>query len=402
MRIAYILNAYPQPSHSFIRREMQAMERRGHEVVRLAMRRPDAPPVDIRNTREMERTRYVLSEGGAALLAAATRQALAGPARFLGALRAALAMGRRSEAGRLRHLIYLIEAARVVELCREAGAIHAHAHFGTNSAAIARLARLLGGPRYSVTVHGPEEFDAPRALSLDDKIRDSAFTVGVSQFGRSQLCRWADLGDWPRLAVIHCGIEPDPDAAPAPSPDGPLRLVSIGRFVEQKGQMVLIQALARIRDQHPDAHLVLLGDGPLRPDLERAIAEAGLGSMVTLTGWVDEMRVNAELCAAHALVMPSFAEGLPMVVMEAMAAARPVVTTAIAGIPELVDHGRTGWLVPAGDAAALAAALCELAEMPAAARVRMGEAGRTRVLARHDIDASAERLEALVEAAARS
>ena len=124
--------------------------------------------------------------------------------------------------------------------------------------------------------------------------------------------------------------------------------------------------------------------------------------MVTLTGWVDETRVNAELRAAHALVMPSFAEGLPMVVMEAMAAARPVVATSIAGIPELVDHGRTGWLVPAGDAAALSAALDELAEMPAAAWTRMGAAGRARVLARHDIDASAERLEGLIEAAARS
>lgn len=404
MQIAYILNAYPQPSHSFIRREIRAIERRGHGVTRLAMRRPDAPPRDAGDREEEACTRYVLEQGGAALLACLARAAWRSPGRALRALRAAIAMGRASETGVARHLIYLAEAASVAALCREAGATHAHAHFGTNSAAIARLAHLLGGPRYSFTVHGPEEFDAPRALSLGPKMRDAAFTVAVSRFGRSQLCRWAGFEDWPRLHVVHCGIEPAAFADPAPPPPGPpgapIRLVSIGRLVEQKGQMALVEALALLRDRHPDLHLTLLGDGPMRPDLERAIAAAGLGKAVTLAGWVDEPQVRAALAASHALVMPSFAEGLPMVVMEAMAAARPVVTTAIAGIPELVVPGRTGWLVAAGDPGALAGALAELAAMPEADRVRMGAAGRARVLARHDVDASAARLEGLIAAAA--
>ena len=403
MQIAYILNAYPQPSHSFIRREIRAMERRGHGVTRLAMRRPDAPSGDAGDREEEARTLYVLERGAAALLMALARAAWRAPPRMLRALGAALAMGRASEAGVARHLIYLAEAASVAESCRAAGATHAHAHFGTNSAAVARLAHLLGGPPYSVTVHGPEEFDAPRALSLGPKMRDAAFTVGVSRFGRSQLCRWAALGDWPRLHVVHCGIEPAAFADPPPPPPGPpgapLRLVSIGRLVEQKGQMVLVEAMARLAGTRPELRLTLLGDGPMRPDLERAVAEAGLGEVVTLAGWADEPGVRAALAESHALVMPSFAEGLPMVVMEAMAAARPVVATAVAGIPELVLPGRTGWLVAAGDPEALAGAIAELAATPEEGRLRMGAEGRARALERHDIDASAARLEALIEAA---
>ncbi|WP_146345834.1 glycosyltransferase [Phaeobacter marinintestinus] len=397
MKIAYVLNTYPQPSHSFIRREVQALERRGFSVLRLAMRRSDAQLVDPLDLGEAERTEYILDQGGLRLLTGLAAAFFKSPGQTFAALRIALRAGRLSEVGRLRHVIYLAEAACIADRCHQDGVQHIHAHFGTNAAMVARLVRALGGPGYSFTTHGPEEFDAPRALSLGDKLDNAAFAVGVSQFGRSQLSRWAAFTTWPRLKVVHCGIEPSAFSDPEPLPTGPLRLVSIGRFVEQKGQMVLVNAMAQLRDS--PVHLTLVGDGDMRGDLEQAIAAHGLQDKITLTGWLPETGVRAELAAAHALVMPSFAEGLPMVVMEAMAAARPVIATYIAGMPELVQPGITGWLVPAGDTDTLARAIKDMAATPHEDLARMGQAGRLRVLMRHDVDVEAGKLAGFIEGA---
>ena len=396
MKIAYILNTYPQPSHSFIRREVQALERHGVEIERIAMRPADVPLVDPGDVDEQGRTDYVLAKGGARLVTGLVRRMWRSPRRFRSALAKAWAMGGRSQVGRLRHLIYLAEAAYVADRVEEEGIDHLHAHFGTNSTTVALLAAMLadvsGGLGYSFTTHGPEEFDAPQVLSLGAKVDTADFAVAISSFGRSQLSRWAAFGSWARLKVVHCGIEPSRFSEPQPLPEGPLRLAAIGRFVEQKGQMVLIHALAKLVETHPDLHLSLIGDGEMRQDLEAAIARYDLARHVTLTGWLSEADVRAELAKAHALVMPSFAEGLPMVVMESMAAARPVVATYIAGTPELVVPGQTGWLVPAGDPDVLAEAISDLAATPAEALSRMGQAGRSRVLQRHDSEIEAGKL----------
>jgi glycosyltransferase involved in cell wall biosynthesis len=392
LKIAYILNTYPQPSHSFIRREIQALERGGAQILRLAMRRADVALVDAGDMAEAEKTEYVLDRGGSGLIRALLGRMLRAPGRFSGALVLAARMARASDLGILRHLIYLAEACHVARRCRVEGVDHMHAHFGTNAAAVAMLAHALGAPGYSFTVHGPEEFDAPARLSLGPKLDRAAFAVGVSQFGRSQLRRWADIATWQRLKVVHCAIEPAAFARPAPLPSGALRLVCIGRFVEQKGQMLLLRAMVQVRQRYPDIHLTLVGDGDMRVDLEAAISAEELTQNITLTGWLDEAGVRAQLDAAHALIMPSFAEGLPMVVMEAMAAARPVIATYIAGIPELVLPGQTGWLVPAGDAGALAGAVTGMAQTPPPDLARIGQAGRERVLDRHDADTEAARL----------
>ncbi|MEP2718646.1 glycosyltransferase [Pseudophaeobacter sp.] len=399
MKVAYVLNSYPQPSHSFIRREIQALERQGISVLRLAMRPGSAPLVDPGDQAEAGKTQYVLQAGALSLLAALLRLALVAPLRGMRALALAVRLGRMSQVGVLRHLIYLAEAAHVVLRCRAEGVDHLHAHFGTNATTVALLAEALGGLGYSFTTHGPEEFDAPRALALGEKVNRARFAVAISSFGKSQLSRWADFGAWERLKVVHCGIEPAKFEDPAPLPEAPLRLAAIGRFVEQKGQMVLVRAMGEVVKTQPEVHLALIGDGEMRADLEAAIVAAGLQGNITLTGWLSEEGVRDELAAAHALVMPSFAEGLPMVVMEAMAAARPVLATYIAGTPELVLPGETGWLVPAGDAGVLAEAIVTVAETPDDRLHAMGVAGRIRVLQRHDSDVEAAKLAALFRAA---
>ena len=396
MNIAYILNSYPQPSHSFIRREIRALEAQGHNVTRLAMRAGDAPLVDRQDLEEAAATQYVLRAGAMALLKAAALNFSLAPRRFGAAVALACRCGRRSEVGVLKHFIYLAEAAYVAKVCEAAEATHAHAHFGTNAAAVAMLSHALGGPEYSFTVHGPEEFDAPRALSLGEKIARSKFTVAITSYGRSQLSRWAGPAHWNRIKVVHCGVDTARFPAPLPLPEGGPRFVAIGRFVEQKGQLLALDAMAELVKTHADAHLTLIGDGEMRRVIENRIDNLNLTDHITLTGWVDEARILKELQGAHALLMPSFAEGLPMVIMEAMAAGRPVIATYIAGIPELVQEGATGWLVPAGDTNALAAAMAELADTPHDRLTAMAQAGRTRVLERHDVQAEAAKLAAMI------
>ena len=395
VKIAYILNTYPQPSQSFIRRELKGLERLGLSVERIAMRRGDVPLKDPQDRAEQGRTRYVLEAGKGALLMSLLAAVLGRPGAFIAALKGALELGRVSPAGRLRHLVYLLEACHVLRLVK--GVEHMHAHFGTNAAAVAMLVRLLGGPGYSFTVHGPEEFDAVHSLSLARKMERAAFTVAVSSYGRSQLCRWLPHDAWDRVKVVHCGIDPEAFPEPGPMPEGALRLVNIGRLSEQKGQLILMPVMGRVAGA--DVHLTLIGDGELRGALEAEISARGLGGQVTLAGWQTEEEVRDALAGCHALVLPSFAEGLPMVIMEAMAAGRPVIATYVAGIPELVQPGVTGWLVPAGDDAALAEAVEALAAMPAEARAELGRAGRARVLERHDMYREAEKLAGYFRAA---
>ncbi|MBU0500927.1 MAG: glycosyltransferase [Gammaproteobacteria bacterium] len=391
-RIAYFINQYPKVSHSFIRREILALERQGLAVTRIALRGWDAELADAEDEREREKTRYALREGMVPLLAALARALVRSPRNLLSALRLALRMGWRGDRPLPYHLIYLAEACRILPWLREAGVSHLHAHFGTNSAEVAMLVQALGGPPYSFTVHGPEEFDRPKALRLGEKIRRAAFVVAISSYGRSQLYRWVGHEHWPKVKVVHCGLEPAFHQVPeVPVPEAP-RLVCVGRLCEQKGQLLLIEAARVLVAKGVAFELVLAGDGEMRGEIERLIATHGLQSRIRITGWISGDQVREEILAARCLVLPSFAEGLPVVIMEALALRRPVITTAIAGIPELVRQGENGWLIPAGSVDELALAMEACLSTPPARLQAMGDAGRHRVMERHSVDTEAARL----------
>ena len=326
-RIAYVINQYPKVSHSFIRREILALERQGFKIQRIALRGWDGDLVDEEDQQERARTRYVLQDGLFALLSAVLRMMLTAPIRFLCALSLTVRMGRRAERPLPYHLAYLAEACRMLPWLKSFGATHVHAHFGTNSTEVAMLVHALGGPPYSFTVHGPEEFDKPQAIGLGEKIRRSAFVVAISSFARSQLHRWVEHEHWPKIHVVHCGLEPAfHEVTPIPPPARP-RLVCVGRLCEQKGQLLLIDAAHRLATKGIEFELVLAGDGELRTEIEALIDKFGLSNRVRITGWISGDSVRREILAARGLVLPSFAEGLPVVLMEAMALRRPVLTT---------------------------------------------------------------------------
>src|SRR5712664_605398 len=354
MRIAYLINQYPKISHSFIRREIQALERQGVSVMRIAVRGWNDVLVDDDDTQERERTRYVLQGGGLGLIVAFLRLLLMRPVRLFQALALEVRMARRAERPLPVHLVYLAEACKIFFWLREQKIAHLHAHFGTNPAEVAMLVHVLGGPPWSFTVHGPEEFDKPYSIGLAEKIRRSAFVVAVSSYGRSQLYRLVDHAYWPKLHVVHCGLDrtflDDFPIEPAPR----RRFVCVGRICEQKGQLLLLEAARLLAARRIDFELVLAGDGEMRAEIDALIDEHKLQSVVRVTGWISSDQVRDELLAARALVLPSFAEGLPVVIMEAMALQRPVISTFVAGIPELVVPGQHGWLIPAGDVVALA------------------------------------------------
>lgn len=400
MRIAYLVNQYPKVSHSFIRREILALERQGFEVLRVALRGWREPLVDAEDQAERARTRYVLQPGVGALLWALLRCFLVAPGRFLAAARLALALGRRADRPWPLHLVYLAEACRMLPWLRSFGAQHVHAHFGTNSAEVALLAHRLGGPAYSFTVHGPEEFDKPQFLHLGEKVRHAAFVVSISSYGRSQLFRWAGHEHWPKVRQVHCGVEPGFHAGATVAPPVTPRLVCVGRLCEQKGQLLLVEAAHRLAQEGLAFELVLAGDGEMRAEVEARVAALGLAHCVRITGWVSSEQVRAEILAARALVLPSFAEGLPVVLIEAMSLRRPVLSTYVAGIPELVRPGENGWLFEAGSVEALVQALRDCLATPLQTLERMGEAARLRALARHDIDTEARKLGQLFRQAA--
>jgi glycosyltransferase involved in cell wall biosynthesis len=392
MRIAYLINQYPTISHSFIRREILALERQGHEVLRISVRGWDEQRRGKEDQVEWTRTRYVLRDGAVPLLLAFLRILFTSPVLLLRALGLAWKVSRRADRPFPVHLIYLFEACRVVLWLRAEQSEHLHAHFGTNSAEVAMLVRELGGPRWSFTAHGPEEFDKAEFIALPEKIRRADFVVAVSSFGRSQLFRHVSHEHWQKVQVVHCGIEPAfYDSAPN-QPGAERRLICVGRLCEQKGQLLLIDAARQLLARGTKFELVLAGDGEMRGELETLIARYNLQDIVRITGWISSDQVREELLAARALVLPSFAEGLPVVIMEAMALGRPVISTFVAGIPELIDPGQQGWLIPAGDTAALASAMQACLDAPPEMISAMGQAARAKVLEHHDIDKEASKL----------
>ncbi len=397
MRIAYLVNQYPKVSHTFIRRELQALEQRGVAVHRYSIRRVDEPLADPADQLEEGKTRFVLDGGARGLAAAMSRQAVKRPGGFARASALAARIGHGSERGLAIHGAYLGEACVLVDWMEQDGVEHVHAHFGTNSATVAMLVDALGGPGYSFHVHGPEEFDKPFLISLATKIERARFVCGISSFGRSQMYRRVAHQHWDKIHIVRCGVETsflEGDGRPFPAEP---QLVSVGRLSEQKGQLLLVEALGQIAAEGTDFSLVLVGDGEMRPQVEAAIARHGLEGRVTITGWASGAEVKEHILASRAMVLPSFAEGLPVVIMEALGLGRPVLSTYVAGIPELVVPGESGWLVPAGSVEALTDAVRELLSTPTETLIQYGRMGRAAVLERHDVRRTAESLHELLE-----
>jgi glycosyltransferase involved in cell wall biosynthesis len=281
---------------------------------------------------------------------------------------------------------------------REAGVTHVHAHFATHPALAAFIVHRLTGIPFSFTAHG-SDLHVDRRM-LDAKVEAARFAVAVSEFNREVIVRECGEHVRDKVHVVHCGVDPDvfaPPARAARPADHPFRVVCVASFEEVKGHKYLVEALRLLHDDGVDLECHLVGDGPLRGDIEARVTTARLGGVVVFHGGLPRPGVVRLLGEADAAVLASHPtregkrEGIPVALMEAMACGVPVVATSISGIPELVRHEESGILVPSGDVTALARALGRLAR-DADLRSRLGEAGRAWVRSRFNLERNTRQL----------
>lgn len=398
-RLAYLTTAYPNVSHTFIRREIRELERRGHDVVRVAIRKGEAV-VDPDDLDENEKTLHLLGKSAVWLISRIAAGLVVANVRLFGAVAAAWRLNRASDRSALRHGAYLLEGLALTSYLRDHSVGHVHVHFGTNAAAVAMLVKLLGGPTYSMTIHGPDEFDAAIGFSLGEKMRAALFTIAISNYCASQLRRWVPYEEWGKIHIVHCTVGNEWAAACHPIDSDSESIVCIGRLSAQKGQLLLIDAVAAAVEQGFQDQVILVGDGEMRSVIEARIATHGLADKVRVTGWCTGADVRKLLLSAKALVLPSFAEGLPVVIMESMALQRPVLSTFVAGIPELIVDGEHGWLIAAGDHDALVEKLLRVQEAPIDLLRSMGSACGERVIQNHSIETEVAKLEYMFQSIA--
>jgi glycosyltransferase involved in cell wall biosynthesis len=395
-RVAYVVSRFPKLSETFVLYEILAVEAAGLPVELYPLQRERARTLHPEARRLVERARF------APLLSLAILRSHAyylrrRPRAYLRALFDLL----RCNFGSPRYLggalAFFPKAVHFARQMAESGVTHVHAHFASHPAAVAFVIGRLTGIPYSFTAHG-SDLHRDRHM-LREKVAEARFVVAISEFNRRVILDACGAEHAGRLEVIHCGIDPAvfrPTAEPADAA-GPLRLVCVGTLHEVKGQRFLIEACGRLVERGIEVCCDLIGDGPDRARLERAARAVGLGERVRFLGSLPREEVAARLRAADVAVVPSVPtrdgrrEGIPVALMEAAASAKPVVASRLSGIPEALEDGAEGLLVPPGDVDALAAALAALAADPGRRR-RLGAAGRARMLRDFDLDRNARAL----------
>lgn len=386
LRVAYLTSAFARPGDTFIRNEVNVLRELGAKVDTYSIRRPPTgpdPEPDI--VAHQQGTHYILETGFAALAIGAVRTVALHPIRFLKSLALAWRTAAPGIRGCALQAAYLVEAAYLAGRLLARRTQLLHNHIGENSASVAMLAAEMSGLPFSLTIHGPYIFFAPRKWALGEKLSRAAFTACISHFCRSQCLIFAPESAWPRIHVLRCSVQPvfieEPRSKrPAVNP----HFVCVARLCVEKGQRLLVEAVSRAITSVPHVRVTIVGDGPDRQDLERLIREANLQSQIEILGWRSSTAIREMLIDATALVIPSMAEGLPIVAMEALACRCPVIATNIAAMAELIEPGQNGWLIAAGSIEELATAIQSAAECSPEQLQQMGECGRRRVLEMHE------------------
>lgn len=398
-RVAYLTGEYPRATDTWMQREVASLRRQGTEVDFFAVRRPgDEHMVGPEQRAERERTTYLypmLRPGP--LLRAHLGLLIRSPRRYLTGLALQWRTRRPGLRGSLYQLIYFLEAGLLAKEIRSRGIGHLHNHLGDSSATVAMLAAHLGGFGYSLTLHGPGIFFEPHTWRLDEKLARCEFCACISYFCRSQAAIFAPPERHDRLHIVHCGVDPSVLEPVVHRGEG-TRLLFVARLAELKGLSVLLEAIQQVAARFGATELTVVGDGPERARFEALTAELGLEKSVTFAGYRSQAEVAAHLAETDVFVLPSYAEGVPVTLMEALGSGVPVVATQVGGVSELVEHEGNGFIVRPGDVDELADRLIQLVG-DAELRARFGAAGRQLVLTDFDNDTEAARLATLFAAA---
>lgn len=399
MRIGYLTNHYPRATDTFIQREVAALRKRGFDIRTFSVRRSgsehDVSPEVIAEKRQ---TRYLLPVSPLWLICANVLAFGRAPLRYLAVLRLAMTTRRPGLRGLALQLAYFQEAVVLsLELSRQ-GITHLHNHGGDNSGSVTLLASALARIRYSITVHGPHIFFDPTHWALREKLRLARFIACISHYCRSQLMLFSDQADWERLKIVHCGIDLERYQY-AEVRSRARQLFYAGRLAAEKGLPVLFESLRILLARGYEFQLTLAGDGVARGALEELARQLGIQQHVIFAGYLAQEQVLDCLRQSDIFILPSFAEGVPVSLMEAMACGVPVLSTYVGGIAELVENEHTGLLVPAGDSAALSEAIVRYLD-DFELRQRVSRLARQKVVAGYNLHTEVERLAQLFLASA--
>jgi colanic acid/amylovoran biosynthesis glycosyltransferase len=366
LRLAYMTGEYARVTDTFIQREVMTLRALGHHVQTFSVRKPPKEEnIGAETMAARKSTVYLLPPRG--IFAAHLAQLLSSPRRYFSALALAWKNCPPGVRAMALQIAYFAEAAMLARLIKKHSLSHLHNHFADSSCSVAAIAAEMGGFTFSITMHGPAELYEPNFWWIGEKIRRALFVNCISHFCRSQAMLFAPVDCWEKLRIVHCGV--DPDLFEVKRHQGPgERLLFVGRLAKAKGLPILLEATAKVEG----ATLDIAGDGPDRSMLEDKARSLSISDRVNFLGYQSQQQVRKLLTQADVFVMSSFAEGLPVVLMEAMAAGVPVVATDVAGIPELVRDGHSGLLVSPGDASAAGKRICEIASRPRGGRVSNG------------------------------
>jgi glycosyltransferase involved in cell wall biosynthesis len=393
LRIAYLISRYPAISHTFILREIRELRRLGVEIYPVSVNPPDRPVSQLSEEERIEAATTVClkSMASAQMAGAMWRTLTAHPAGLLAGLQLAFRLGGTDPKAIAKRLFYLAEAVLTGDFLRREQLPHLHVHFATPAATVALFVKEVFGIPFSMTVHGPDEFYDVTAHHLPEKIAAASFICTIGSFCRSQLMKLSAPEHWSKMEVSPLGVDPQLFRPRPVYKDEHFRILCLGRLVAAKGQAVLLDAVRLLVRQGRPVLATFAGDGPDRERLETMAREYGVTEHVAFLGAVNPESVRDLYAATDAFVLPSFAEGIPVVLMEAMAMEVPCVTTVVNGIPELITSGESGLLVSPSDAAQLADAIETLIANPAL-RQSLGKAGRRKVTASYDLVRNVARL----------
>jgi glycosyltransferase involved in cell wall biosynthesis len=384
--ICYVTSHYPALSHTFVMREIMGVRAAGLRVETVSVHKADQRELLAQaDKQEAARTWNILPLDSPAFLKAHARAALGHPYAYFRTLARAVSCAPRGARDRLWQLFYFAEAIALWDHSGSAGARHLHAHLANVASDVSLLACAFGktaeptkGWRWSFTMHGPTELYSTEKFNLPHKVATADGVLCISDYTRSQLMYLSSPQHWEKLHVVHCGVDMERYPYVAPRQGAGLSVLCVGRLVPQKGLDMLMEAVDVLARRDVDIRLVLVGSGPLEASLRRKVRHLGLEERVRFEGAVGQDDIGRYYAEADLFCLPSFAEGVPVVLMEAMATGRPVVATRIAGVPELVDDGVSGLLVAPGSVEQLVTALERLASSTEL-RERMGLAGRQKV-----------------------
>lgn len=397
--IGYLISQYPAISHTFILREIKALEAQGFDIKPFSVNDPDRPEGQLTRDEKdaAERTFYIKRQGLSGVFIAFLSTLIRHPVGLMQGVMEVMRLAGAEPRRLMLHLAYLAEALLVGRELKLHGITHLHVHFATPAASVGLLVKVVFGHGFSFTLHGPDELYDVSRYSLSRKIHYADFVICISHYARSQLMRLSPPDQWRKFDVSRLGVDQNQftlrDKEP---PAETFEVLCVGRLTPAKGQHLLLEATASLIRSGRSLRVTLVGQGPDMTSLKARSHELGLNDVVTFTGALNQDEILAQYRKAHAFVLPSFAEGLPVVLMEAMALGIPCVTTHITGVPELIDNESDGLLTAPSDLEGLVKALMRLMDDPAL-RNDIAVKARSRVVAEYSLRGSVERLSHIFE-----